>query len=193
MHFSELIGNDVNVHRKEERVLVNRDFKRKTKCCDLGRKMAKIGETCEYATTMANIHPNFAHFHMMKTSVWTSHSQPIKARRLQKCRKYKAYFKKCCLYESSQIEKDLQHLRKRVRLMKKRFFQKKLNIKTRRNFKRKSKAKPLKIDVSPRGLWLSIMFGDQKNTTTTRLLVNKTISNKLKVIQTTNCCQKKFY
>jgi len=123
-----LTGNEVSVRTKftekpPKRIFGTvRYFKQtKVKCCDLGRKMAKIGESCEYATKMANIHRNFAHFHMMKTSVWTKHSHPIEVRRLKKCRRYKGYFEKCCIYESSQIDKDLQRMRKRVRLLKQRF------------------------------------------------------------------------
>ena len=140
-------SNDANTFTQQKRAPQNGKFKRKERCCDLGRKMAKIGESCTYATTMAQIHPNAAHYHMMKTSVWTKHPHPIKIRRLQKCKRYKAYFQKCCFYESSQIDEDIRRMSKKVNLLRKRFSKKKPNLRS----KTKMRFKVLKMDVSPRG------------------------------------------
>ncbi|PFX17775.1 uncharacterized protein LOC111340393 [Stylophora pistillata] len=86
---------------------------RREKCCNLGRDVAKIGETCRYTSNVDEISPN-RHFHQMKTAVWKRTSHPINRRLLAKCKPHKVFYEKCCNYEYSQIEQDLIKERKMI-------------------------------------------------------------------------------
>lgn len=86
---------------------------RREKCCNLGRDVAKIGETCRYTSNPDEISPN-RHFHQMKTAVWKRTSHPINRRLLAKCKLHKVFYEKCCNYEYSQIEQDLIKERKMI-------------------------------------------------------------------------------
>ncbi|CAH3106392.1 unnamed protein product [Pocillopora meandrina] len=86
---------------------------RREKCCNLGRDVAKIGETCRYTSNPDEISPN-RHFHQMKTAVWKRTSHPINRRLLAKCKPHKVFYEKCCNYEYSQIEQDLIKERKMI-------------------------------------------------------------------------------
>ncbi|XP_032237006.1 uncharacterized protein LOC116617915 [Nematostella vectensis] len=91
-----------------------RKMSRKDRCCSLGREMAKIGEACVYATTLASIAPNNEHFHKMKTKIWIHPARPFKNVRLRKCKKYKVAYEKCCAYEADLIDQDLKRMLNRL-------------------------------------------------------------------------------
>lgn len=97
-----------------ETVFKAKKLTRKEKCCNLGRDVAKIGETCTYTTNVGDISPN-KHFHQMKTAVWTRRSHPINRRLLAKCKPHKVFYEKCCNYEYSLIEQDLIKERKKIK------------------------------------------------------------------------------
>lgn len=91
----------------------SKKLSRREKCCNLGKEVAKIGETCTYAANVDRIHPD-SHFHQMKTSVWMRHSHPITRRSLQKCKPFKVFYEKCCHYERSLITKDLLEAKRKI-------------------------------------------------------------------------------
>lgn len=95
--------------------LVSRERKltRRERCCNLGRKVAKIGETCTYSPDVDHIYPN-SHYHQMKTAVWTRRSHPINRRLLPKCKPFKAFYEKCCHYEFSLITEDLLRAKRKI-------------------------------------------------------------------------------
>lgn len=87
---------------------------KRERCCNLGKEVAKIGETCTYTSNIDHIYPD-SHFHQMKTSVWTRRSRPIKQRLLQKCKPFKVFYEKCCHYEYSLITRDLLKAKRRIK------------------------------------------------------------------------------
>ena len=87
---------------------------RREKCCNLGREVAKIGETCDYTSNVDHISPD-KHFHQMKTAVWTRRSHPINRRLLPKCKPFKVFYEKCCRYEYHLIEADLLRAKKKIK------------------------------------------------------------------------------
>lgn len=101
--------NQVNKPRR-------RKSTRKEKCCLLGRKMAKIGDSCTYASSLTSIKPDFRHFHKMKTKLWINSERPVvKVKLLRKCKRFKAFYEKCCSYESEMIEMDIKRMIKRLK------------------------------------------------------------------------------
>lgn len=102
-----------SAHSREQAV-IGRKLSRRDRCCNLGREVAKIGETCTYTPNVDHIYPD-SHFHQMKTSVWTRRSHPIKRRLLQKCKPFKVFYEKCCHYEYSLITKDLLQQKRRIK------------------------------------------------------------------------------
>ena len=93
----------------EEKMLSRRE-----RCCNLGREVAKIGDTCIYSPNVGHIYPD-SHYHQMKTSVWTRRSHPINRRLLHKCKPYKAFYEKCCKYEDSLIAQDLLLAKRKIK------------------------------------------------------------------------------
>ena len=87
---------------------------RRDKCCNLGREVAKIGESCGYTSNVDHISPD-KHFHQMKTAVWTRRSHPINQRLLPKCKPFKVFYEKCCRYEYYLIEADLRKAKKKIK------------------------------------------------------------------------------
>jgi len=79
--------------------------------------MAKVGEKCEYVTTLASLRPDFQHYHKLKTKIWekTSEKPSLKVRMLRKCKRYKAFYEKCCNYEARLIDEDLKRMIKRLK------------------------------------------------------------------------------
>lgn len=118
--FSDFVSKRAKVHPTENstsEVETEKPFKvkltRREKCCNLGREVAKIGETCSYTSNVDRISPD-KHFHQMKTAVWTRRSHPINKRLLPKCKPFKVFYEKCCQYEYYLIEADL--LRARIKI-----------------------------------------------------------------------------
>lgn len=91
-----------------------RKLTRRERCCNLGRKVAKIGETCTYSPNVDDIFPN-SHWHQMKTAVWTRRSHPINRRLLPKCKPFKVFYEKCCNYEYSLITEDLLRAKRKIK------------------------------------------------------------------------------
>lgn len=99
---------------KSEEPLKRKKFTRREKCCNLGREVAKIGETCTYSSDVDHISPD-KHYHQMKTAVWKRRNHPINRRLLPKCKPFKVFYEKCCRYEYSLIEADLLKAKKRIK------------------------------------------------------------------------------
>ena len=82
-------------------------------CCTLGKEVAKIGDSCTYVQSLAAIKPDLRRFHKLKTRLWQNKGgNPINVHKLQKCRRFKAYYEKCCLTEAARMVKDIRRLSK---------------------------------------------------------------------------------
>jgi len=86
---------------------------RRDRCCNLGKEVAKIGETCTYSPNGDHIYPD-SHYHQMKTYVWIRRSHPINRRLLHKCKPFKVFYEKCCHYEYSLITQDLLRAKRKI-------------------------------------------------------------------------------
>ncbi|KAK3717304.1 hypothetical protein QZH41_002309 [Actinostola sp. cb2023] len=105
--------NQVDTHPPNKK---KRKATRRERCCHLGRRMAKIGESCKYVTTLASIRPDNSHYHKLKTKVWVNAEKPvIRVKLLRKCKRFKAFYEKCCVYESRLIDQDLKRMIKRLK------------------------------------------------------------------------------